>query len=740
MGLFDKLFGRGPKSARDYWRRAGPRGENGDLDGAIADLNEAIRLDPELAEAYCDRGWRFFQKSMYDAAFADFNKTIEMNPNYALAYNNRGVACSQLRDFDSAITDWMKTLELQPDHPWAYGNLLQAHLDRGDAFRAKGNYDQAMADYNTARELDPNSPAPYYSRGIAYVDQRKYDEAIADFTKAIQFNKQWQYLFERGRAYCQNGQFQEAIADLTAASDGGADNQHVLLLIHLYRGKAYQAQKKHDRAIADFTDAIDMGVSDSEPYILRGASYAELDRHDQAIADFTQALRIQPTPEAYRGRAAAYSKKGQLAQAIDDYSELIALRPEEPSPYQLRAQAYRASGDDSKASLDDRKAQAALSLGQALERLQNSDWDQAIALATEGIHLDSSQPGAYVRRGIAHLGKGDPDRALGDFAHLLQELPSLAATKMALVCEKRAQACRALGKTGPTIRDSRRRMELHQAESKSGTKRPSARRVAARAMVLSAIVCRALLEEEHTAGIHEHAEGRAALLSWIEELGLEAELEPAELEFLATPVGRASQRQTIDGVWRKEGLGVLAWALGRFRIPRYDKPTDPDAVLPSLEFLSVNDAAALCESAGLRPAEEIGRFASHITLVSWRIRQFQLDPERVAPSVEFDVRGDSPVPARGARLRKPGGDGIGGSMDFAGYLRQHPRFKDYWLDHLRLIDGDLAIGDQGIAAAFPGEIHTCRSIAVERQIAAYWLEGDAATYSEVNPTTLLSGC
>jgi tetratricopeptide (TPR) repeat protein len=757
MGLLDKLFGRGPNSAREYSRRADRCNRKGDFEGAIALLDEAIRRDPQFAEAYCDRGWNCLEKEMYDEAFADFTKAIEVNPAYALAYHNRGVAYLKLHDWDSAIADYKKTLELEPDHPWTRDNLVYSHVSRAESFMKKCDFDKAMADYDTALELDPDSPSPYYSRGIAYVDQGQYDKAVADFTKAIEIENTWMCLFERGRAYCVIGRLPEAIADLTAALDLRPDNPHVLREIRLVRAKTYQAENRHDRAIADLTDVIGMGVTDSEPYILRAASSAELGGYDQAIADFTQAIGIQPTPEAHRGRATAYWKKGQFAEALGDSTELIALQPEEPTAYQLRAQTYRALGEDGKASLDDTKARAALCLGQALERLQNSDWDQAISLATEVIRWDPSQPKGYVLRGVAYLGKNEPARALADFNYALEDLPSLPATVRALVEEKRAQACRAWGNVEPTASepaprfvrhpraaiDSRKRQEALQSETEREAQPPSAQRVAARALVLSAIVCRALLEQEHEAGIHEHADGRTALLRWIEDLDLKPELEPEEFDYLAEPVGRVSPRQTIDGYWRKEGLSVLAWALGRFQLPRYDRPTDPDAVLQSLELLSAHDAAALRESARLRPAEEIRRFASHITIVHWRIRTFQLDPELVAPSVSFDVRGDRPVPKdEGAVLRKvaSSGTGIRESMDFQGYLRQHPRFQDYWLDHLRLIDGDLVIGDRGIADAFPPRVSECRSIAVERQIAASWLQGDDLTYSKVLPSTVLSGC
>jgi len=435
------------KSAREYLRRAGQCTLERDFDGAIALLDEAIRRDPQFADAYCDRGWNYLETGMHDEALADFNKAIELKPTYTLAYNNRGVLCSKLQDWDGSIADFSKTLELDPDHPWARDNLTNSYK-RAQARRALGN--------------------------------------------------------------------------------------------------------------------------------------------------------VQPTTGA--------------------------------------------------------------------------------------------------------------------------EAPCCVSHPRAPV-------------------DSRMRPEALQTGTEDDAKEPSAQRVTARAMVLSAIVCRALLEQEHADGIHEHSDGRTALLSWIEALGLRSELESAEFDFLATPIGRASRRQMIDGEWRKEGLSVLAWALGRFQLPPYDQPTDPDAVLQSLEFLSVNDAQALRESATLRPSEEIRRFASHITIVHWRIRTFQIDPQLVAPSVDFDVRGDGPVPTdKGVVLRKIAAPGIGERMDFAAYLRQHPRFEDYWLDHLRLIDGDLVIGGRVIGDAFPPKVEQCRSVAVERQIAAYWLAGDDVTYSKVVASTLLSGC
>jgi hypothetical protein len=206
-------------------------------------------------------------------------------------------------------------------------------------------------------------------------------------------------------------------------------------------------------------------------------------------------------------------------------------------------------------------------------------------------------------------------------------------------------------------------------------------------------------------------------------------------------VGQADEQVFLNAIWRAEGLGVLAWALGRFELPAYDRLVEADAAQQAVGFLEPDRDRDLRKVAALRPDSEIARLSSHVTVVSWRIRQFRIDPARAAASVAFQVGGPRPVPVAGSSaMQQNTGPGIGTVMDFAGYLRAHPRFQEYWLTGLRLVDGDLAIGSKSIAAADPGDVKTCASIAVERQIAAYWLQGTEPTYSKVDASTLLSSC
>jgi len=62
------------------------------LKGAIKNYDEAIKLNPNLAEAYNNRGNAYYNKGEFEKAIEDYTKAINLNPNYAIAYYNRGNA------------------------------------------------------------------------------------------------------------------------------------------------------------------------------------------------------------------------------------------------------------------------------------------------------------------------------------------------------------------------------------------------------------------------------------------------------------------------------------------------------------------------------------------------------------------------------------------------------------------------------------------------------------------------
>jgi tetratricopeptide (TPR) repeat protein len=186
---YDQVIFLDPKLAAVYYSRGSLKGGKlNDAKGALADYNQAIALDPKLALAYNNRGLLKYEK-LNDAqgALADYSKAIELNPKNALAYYNRGnLKYQKLNDAQGALADYNKAIALDPKLALAYNNR---GLLKGDKLN---DLQGALADYNRAITFNPKSVKAYNNRGLLKYDKLNDAEgALADFNKAIALNPKY---------------------------------------------------------------------------------------------------------------------------------------------------------------------------------------------------------------------------------------------------------------------------------------------------------------------------------------------------------------------------------------------------------------------------------------------------------------------------------------------------------------------------------------------------------------------
>ena len=100
--------------ASSLFNSGNAKSSKGDLDGAIADFDRALELDPKDASTYNVRGYTYMLKGDYERAIQDCSHSIELNEtgNNPFAYNNRGWAYCKKRDYDRAWADVKKCREL----------------------------------------------------------------------------------------------------------------------------------------------------------------------------------------------------------------------------------------------------------------------------------------------------------------------------------------------------------------------------------------------------------------------------------------------------------------------------------------------------------------------------------------------------------------------------------------------------------------------------------------------------
>jgi len=138
-----------PTSAIDLYNNALSLCSSGkctDPQKAIEYLNEAIKLKPDYAEAYNNRGNIYNSLGQYQRAIEDLDEAIRLKPDFAMTYNNRGANYNNLGQYQRAIEDFNETIRLKPDNAEAYHN-------RGNAYFIQGNKLLGCSDAQKACEL-----------------------------------------------------------------------------------------------------------------------------------------------------------------------------------------------------------------------------------------------------------------------------------------------------------------------------------------------------------------------------------------------------------------------------------------------------------------------------------------------------------------------------------------------------------------------------------------------------------
>ena len=197
----------------------------GYIEEAIKKFGEAIRVQPNDAKAYYNRGYAKNKLERYKEAIKDFDEAIRLQPGnaYAYAYNNRGIANAKLEHYKEAFKDYDEAIRLRPDNASAYYN-------RGNIKNKLENYKEAIEDFDEAIRLLPNDAKAYCNRGLANAKLGHYKEAIEDFDEAIRLlpNDAKAYL-ARGLTNAKLEHYKKAIKDLGRSDQVTTKECHCLL-------------------------------------------------------------------------------------------------------------------------------------------------------------------------------------------------------------------------------------------------------------------------------------------------------------------------------------------------------------------------------------------------------------------------------------------------------------------------------------------------------------------------------
>jgi tetratricopeptide (TPR) repeat protein len=184
-----------PKFANAYRERSNAYNRQGKKDLSKADLQDAERLEKErpalqpeqetkrdstklqAAKDHFERGMASYRAKTYGKAVAEMTEAMRLDPDNSFYIKNRGLVYRASGDLNRAIADFSEAIRIRPDYATAL-------VDRGIAYVAKRDFNQAIADYTKALEISPDDALTYEKRSHAYSGKGDRAHAQADLQEA----------------------------------------------------------------------------------------------------------------------------------------------------------------------------------------------------------------------------------------------------------------------------------------------------------------------------------------------------------------------------------------------------------------------------------------------------------------------------------------------------------------------------------------------------------------------------
>ncbi|MUG92530.1 tetratricopeptide repeat protein [Scytonema sp. UIC 10036] len=402
---------------------------------AVNAFDKAIHIKPNFYQAWYAKGRAQRLLNRYKEALVSFNQATSYNPTYDPAWREMGDSLFALNRYEEASKALEKVVELKPDEFMAYrglcsvlaemGNYVPAikacdraikinpqplqYILRGEIHRNMGDTQEAIKDFDTALNLQPDNPFAYRQQGVARSQEGNYQGALADLNKAISLQPDNAYAYvDRGVVYAQMGNRLAFMEDFNKAMRLEPDSAS----IYSKRGLARYHLQDFQGAIEDYTTAI--GFAPESAYIyykkLGDVRTAQKD-FEAASANYTEAIRLQPNyAPAYVGRGIVRARVGNQRLMFEDLNQALSLQPDNAWLYSYRGDARFILKDYQGGMGDYNKAIALFpQLGylyytlRGNARQEQKDYKGAIADYNEALHLKPNFALAYNNRGLARV-------------------------------------------------------------------------------------------------------------------------------------------------------------------------------------------------------------------------------------------------------------------------------------------------------------------------------------------------
>jgi len=283
---------------------------------ALALYDEILKLDPDFAGAWSNKGVVLVELGRTDEAIKCYGRALEINPSLSKAWCNKGVALHKLGRTDEALKCFDRALEINPRDAEVWCN-------KGGVLHELGRTDEAIKCSDRALEINPSLFEAWYNKGLVLVKLGRTDEAIKCFDRALEINPRYaEAWYNKGVMLGNLGRTDEELQ----CYDRALEINPSLSVAWYNKGLALHKLGRTDEAIKCFDRALEINPRYVKVWCNKGGVLHELGRTDEAIKCFDRALEINPSlSEAWYNKGVTLYKLNRYGEARKCFEEGVKL-------------------------------------------------------------------------------------------------------------------------------------------------------------------------------------------------------------------------------------------------------------------------------------------------------------------------------------------------------------------------------------------------------------------------------
>lgn len=343
----------------------------GNLEKALLQYREALRLDPEFAPANGRTGLILLETRREDEAALELTKAMKSHSDPL--YNKGLASIFSARKLNLlAIYHYQEAIRNFPADHALYTGIAEAYRDSGDLQNAEGAYRRAL-------EVSPGDRESLLGLAAVYITAGQYDKAVVQLKKAEttapldkDIHRQLAEVYQKmgdsvnaaseyalagvqpekplintgvGDTFFAAKEYEKAAEAYRVEIEGNPGNGDLRRRL----GNALMLAGRDDAAIAAYREALRLRTETLTIHYNLGVLYEKKGNNDEAVVEYKQALKAGESADARYRLAGIYTRRGSLSQAAEQYRILLAASPADQDILTKLAKIYTASGNQKEA-------------------------------------------------------------------------------------------------------------------------------------------------------------------------------------------------------------------------------------------------------------------------------------------------------------------------------------------------------------------------------------------------------